>query len=294
VGIIVAAFAVPFIVEVKHWPWAVAFCLTGALGLVWLTFWLFLYDRPERHPRVSPAELAFIRSDPPDPPAHISWFSLLRHRQTWAYTSAMFLASPVWWFYVYWTPKYLANNHRLGTKQMFWPLLTIFVMADAGSIAGGWFSSWLIQRGASVNIARKTTFLICSLAAMPVACVARVHSLWTAVFLVGLAAAAHTAFAANLYTIVSDTVPRKAVSSVVGIGGAASGLGMLGLSTFIGSILDWTNAEYGVKDYLIPFVIAGSAYLVATAIIHLLLPRLEPMVADPVQRPVNGCTERRS
>ena len=120
VGIIVAAFAVPFIVNKMHWPWAVAFCLT-ALGLVWLTFWLFLYDRPEGHPRVSPAELAFIRGDPPDPPARIPWFSLLRHRQTWAYTLAMLLASPVWWFYVYWTPKYLANNHKLGTKEMFWP-----------------------------------------------------------------------------------------------------------------------------------------------------------------------------
>ena len=114
---------------------------------------------------------------------------------------------------------------------------------------------------------------------------ARVDSLWTAVFLVGLAAAAHTGFAANLYTIVSDTVPRKAVSSVVGIGGAASGLGMLVLSTSIGHILDWTNAEYGVKDYLIPFAIAGSAYLVATALIHLLLPRLEPMAVDEAQAP---------
>ena len=106
-------------------------------------------------------------------------------------------------------------------------------------------------------------------------------------FLIGLAAAAHTGFAANLYTIVSDTVPRKAVSSVVGIGGAASGLGMLVLSTSIGRILDWTNAEYGAKDYLIPFIVAGSAYLVATTIIHLLLPRLEPMAVDAAERPVS-------
>ncbi len=257
------------------------------LGFTWLMFWLFLYDRPERHPRVSAAELAFIRSDPPDPPARIAWISLLRHRQTWAYTGAMFLASPVWWFYVYWTPGFLANNHHITMEQMFWPLLTIFVMADAGSIVGGWFSSWLIQRGASVNVARKTTFLVCSFAAMPVASVARVESLWIAVFLIGLAAAAHTAFAANLYTIVSDTVPRKAVSSVVGIGGAASGLGMLVLSTSIGRILDWTNAEYGAKDYLIPFIVAGSAYLVATTIIHLLLPRLEPMAVNAAERPVS-------
>ena len=242
VGIIVAAFAVPFIVDRMQWPWAAAFCLTGGLGLVWLTFWLLLYDRPERHPRVSPAELAFIRSDPPDPPARISWFSLLA-------------ASPDVGLYV----GHVLGQSRLvvlrlldaeipgkqpptsARSEMFWPLLTIFVMADVGSIAGGWFSSWLIQRGVSVNVARKTTFLVCSFGAMPVACVARVGSLWIAVFLVGLAAAAHAGFAANLYTIVSDTVPRKAVSSVVGIGGAASGLGMLVLSTLIGGILDWTE-----------------------------------------------------
>ena len=135
-----------------QWGWPAAFYLTGALGFVWLVFWLAMYDRPERHPRVSPAELAHIRSDPPDPPANISWLSLLQYRQTWAYTVGMFLISPVWWFYLYWMPKFLKNNHGIDLEQVFWPLLVVYLMADVGSIAGGGLSSWLIRRGASVNV----------------------------------------------------------------------------------------------------------------------------------------------
>jgi ACS family hexuronate transporter-like MFS transporter len=177
-------------------------------------------------------------------------------------------------------PKFLKNNHGIDLGQVFWPLLIVYLLADIGSIGGGGLSSWLIKRGVSVNVARKTAFLVCALAAVPVVCVARVNNMWVAVLLVGLAAAAHAGFSANLYTIVSDTVPRKAVSSVVGIGGAAACAGMLVLSTLIGYVLDGTEAAYGEKDYLVPFVIAGSAYLVATAIIHLLLPRLEPMTLE--------------
>ncbi len=277
VGIIVANYAVPFVVVRLQWGWAAAFCLTGTLDLVWLAFWLTMYDRPERHPRVSPAELAVIQSDPPDPPGKISWFKLLRYRQTWAFTLGMFLTSPVWWFYLFWMPKFLKNNHGIDLAHVFWPLLVVYAMAGVGSVGGGGLSSWLIHRGATVNAARKMAFLACALAAVPVVMVARVSSVWTAVLLVGLAAAAHSGFAANLYTIVSDTVPRKAVASVVGIGGTAGCIGMLFLSTLIGWVLDWTKRVYGEKDYLIPFVIAGSAYLIATALIHLLLPRLEPM-----------------
>jgi MFS transporter, ACS family, hexuronate transporter len=284
VGIIIAAYTVPFIVYKMEWGWAAAFYLTGALGFVWLVFWLALYERPENHPRVSPAELDHIRSDPPDPPADVSWLGLLRCRQTWAYTLAMFLVSPIWWFYLYWLPKFLKNNHGIDLGQVFWPLLVVYLMADVGSIAGGGLSSWLIRRGATVNAARKTALVTCALCVVPVVCVARLTNMWTAILLVGVAAAAHQGFSANLYTIVSDTVPRKAVSSVVGIGGTAGCVGMLVLSTLIGWILDWTERVYGQKDYLIPFVIAGAAYLVATGVIQLLLPRLEPMTFDATAR----------
>ena len=156
-------------------------------------------------------------------------------------------------------------------------------MADVGSIGGGALSSWLIRRGTSVNAARKTAFLLCSLCAIPVVFVPRVSDVWTAALLIGLAAASHAGYSANLYTIVSDTVPRKAVGSVVGIGGTASCLGMIGFSTLIGCILDWTKSAYGEKDYLIPYLIAGSSYMTATIVIHLLVPRLEPMAFDTVE-----------
>ena len=151
------------------------------LGFVWLVFWLAMYDRPERHPRVSPAELAHIRSDPPDPPGSISWLSLLRYRQTWAYTLGMFLTGPIWWFYLYWMPKFLKNNHGIDLEQVFWPLLVVYLMADVGSIGGGGLSSWLIRRGATVNVARKTAFLRLRLCAVPVVFVARVTNMWMAV-----------------------------------------------------------------------------------------------------------------
>jgi MFS transporter, ACS family, hexuronate transporter len=280
VGILLAAFLVPLLVAKLNWGWPAVFYATGVLGFLWLLFWLVLYDSPEKHPRVSPAELAHIRSDPTDPPGKIPWLSLLQHRQTWAYTIAMFLVSPVWWFYLYWMPKFLKNNHGIDLDHVFWPLLTVYLMADVGSIGGGALSSWLIRRGYTVNAARKITFLACALCVVPVASVAWISSLWLAVTLVGLAAAAHAGFSANLYTIVSDTVPRKAVSSVVGIGGTASCVGMIAFSTLIGYVLDWTEKVYGRKEYMIPFVMAGSAYLIATALIHLLLPRLEPMKFD--------------
>ena len=283
VGVILAACLVPLIVEVLGWGWPAAFYVTGALGFLWLLFWWAMYDSPERHPRVSPAELDHIRSDPPDPPAHISWFRLLEYRQTWAYTAGMFLTGPVWWFYLYWTPKFLKNNHGIDLETLFWPLLLIYLMADVGSIGGGALSSWLIRRGTSVNAARKTAFLLCSLCAIPVVFVPRVSDVWTAALLIGLAAASHAGYSANLYTIVSDTVPRKAVGSVVGIGGTASCLGMIGFSTLIGCILDWTKSAYGEKDYLIPYLIAGSSYMTATIVIHLLVPRLEPMAFDTVE-----------
>jgi len=276
-GIIGAAYIVPFVVEEMRWSWAAAFYLTGALGFVWLAVWMVIYDDPGRHPRVSAAELAYIRSDPPDSSQNVSWIGLLRYRQTWAYALGTFLVAPVWWFYLYWMPKFLKNNHNIDLQEVFWPLLTVYLMADVGSIAGGGLSSWLIGRGASVNVARKAALLACATCVFPVVCVARLTNMWAAVLLVGLAAAAHQGFSANLFTIVSDTVPRKAVGSVIGIGGTAACLGMLVLSTAIGWILDWTEAVYGEKDYLIPFLIAGSAYVVASAIIHLLLPKLETM-----------------
>jgi MFS transporter, ACS family, hexuronate transporter len=280
VGILIASFLVPLIITKLQWGWPAAFYATGALGLVWLAFWYTMYDSPERHPRVSAAELAHIRSDPIDTPQKLPWLNLLRYRQTWAYTIGMFLTGPVWWFYLYWTPKFLKNNHGIDLDRVFWPLLVIYLIADIGSIGGGGLSSWLIRRGYTVNRARKTVFFTCAICVVPVASVAWATNMWVAVLLIGVAAASHAGFSANLYTIVSDTVPRKAVSSVVGIGGTASCAGMVAFSYLIGKILDFTERVYHRKEYVIPFVMAASAYLIAATVIHLLLPRLEPMKFD--------------
>jgi ACS family hexuronate transporter-like MFS transporter len=272
VGAIITPLMVPWIT--LHWGWPMAFYVTGALGFFWMIAWIFLYESPQRHPRVSAEELAYIRSDPPDPPARIPWLHLLRYRQTWAYTVGMFLVSPIWWFYLYWVPGFLYDNHGIDLKNIGPPLVTIYLLADVGSIGGGWLSSWLIKRGKSLNFARKTTLLVCALCVVPVFAASQVTDVWLAVLLIGLAAAAHQGFSANLYTLVSDTVPRKAVSSVVGIGGMAGAIGGMLIALLVGYILDWTH------NYLIPFCIAASAYLVALGIIHWMLPRLEAMQFD--------------
>jgi ACS family hexuronate transporter-like MFS transporter len=272
VGAIITPLMVPWIT--LHWGWPMAFYVTGALGFFWMIAWIFLYESPQRHPRVSAEELAYIRSDPPDPPARIPWLHLLRYRQTWAYTVGMFLVSPIWWFYLYWVPGFLYDNHGIDLKNIGPPLVTIYLLADVGSIGGGWLSSWLIKRGKSLNFARKTTLLVCALCVVPVFAASQVTDVWLAVLLIGLAAAAHQGFSANLYTLVSDTVPRKAVSSVVGIGGMAGAIGGMLIALLVGYILAWTH------NYLIPFCIAASAYLVALGIIHWMLPRLEAMQFD--------------
>jgi ACS family hexuronate transporter-like MFS transporter len=280
VGNVIAICAVPFIVGTMQLGWAAAFYMTGAMGFLFVALWSTLYRNPHVPAAPSAAEATCTCDGPPERPVEISWLGLLQRRQTWAYVAGTFLTSPVWWFYLYWLPKFLKNNFHVDLGGFFWPLFVVYLMADAGSIGGGGLSSWLIRRGVSVNAARKTAFLACALGAVPVVCVARVTNKWLAVCLVGLAAACHQGFSANLYAIVTDTVPSKVVSSVVGIGGTAGCIGMVAFSTLIGCLLDWTEHAYGTQDYLIPFMIAGSAYLAATAVIHLLLPRLEPMTCD--------------
>ncbi len=269
VGALVAPLLVPWLAVKYGWP--TAFLVTGAMGFVWVAGWWRLYHNPERHPRISPAELAYIRSDPPDPVARIPWLSLLRYRQTWAFIAGMFLCAPIWWFYLYWIPDFLNKKHGLNLLQLGPPLVVIYLMADVGSIGGGWLSSWLLKRGWSVNAARKTAMLVCALCVVPVFTASSVSNLWVATFLVGLAASAHQGFAANLYTLVSDTAPRKVVSSIVGIGGMAGAIAGMFSAMLIGRVLQWTG------QYRVLFIIAACAYLVNLLIIHLLNPRLEPM-----------------
>jgi len=268
VGAIVTPFVVAFITG--RWGWRWAFLITGASGFIWLVFWLLLYRRPEEHPRVSQAELAYIRSDPQPPMAKIAWARLIPHRQTWAFVVGKFMTDPIWWFYLFWIPDFLQRKHGLDLMKIRLPIVVIYVIADVGSVAGGWLSSWLIHRGRTVNVARKSALLVCALCVVPVVFAYNMQSLWGAVLLIGLAAAAHQGFSANLFTLTSDTFPAQAVGSVVGMGGMAGAIGGMLIATIVGHALQWTGS------YMIPFLMAGSAYVLAVAAIQLLVPRLDP------------------
>ena len=277
VGALAAPLLVPWLTLAFGWP--TAFLATGALGLAWLAAWWVYYESPEKHPRVSPRELAHIRSDPPDPVVRIPWVTLLRYRQTWAFVVGMFLVAPIWWFYLYWLADFLSKKYGLSLSKLPLPLVVVYLVADLGSIGGGWLSSWLLKRGWTVNAARKTALLLCGLCVVPVLAASSASSLWVAVLLIGLAAAAHQGFAANLYTLVSDTAPRQIVSSIVGIGGMAGAIGGMLFAKFAGYVLQWTGAYWPL------FLIASCAYLVSLLIIHMLNPHLEPMKFDTPQAP---------
>jgi ACS family hexuronate transporter-like MFS transporter len=276
VGAMITPFIVPWIVLHMGWRWA--FIITGALGFVWLIFWLAFFQKPEDHPRVSKGELAYIRSDPVEATTPIKWVSLIPHRQTWSYVAGKFLIDPIWWFYLFWVPDFLQRKHGVALQQLAVPILTIYILADIGSVAGGWLSSSLIKGGATVNAGRKVTMLICALCVTPIVFAARVENLWSAVLLIGLAAAAHQGFSANLFTLTSDMFPSRAVGSVVGIGGMGGAIGGMLIAKLVGHVLQWTGS------YMVPFLIAGSAYLVALGVIQILTPRLEPAVITEAAR----------
>jgi MFS transporter, ACS family, hexuronate transporter len=268
VGAIVGPLAVPFIAVKYGWQWA--FIITGTLGFIWLAFWLSIYRRPQEHPKLSRAELAHIQSDPAEPTTKIRWVRLFPHRQTWAFAVGKFMTDPIWWVYLFWLPKFLNTNYGLNITQIGLPLVVIYVSADIGSIGGGWLSSSLIKRGWTVNKSRKVAMLVCATSVVPIIFAAHASSMWAAVGFVSLAAAAHQGWSANIFTMASDMFPRRAVGSVVGIGGMAGSIGGMLIQTTVGLILYYSGS------YLPIFIIAGSTYLVALAIIHLLVPRLEP------------------
>ena len=272
VGAAVAALMVPWLAAA--YGWQSAFVFTGALGFVWLLFWLRLYAQPEEHHSVSPRELGYIQSDPPDRLPSYPWAKLLPHRETWTFFMGKFLTDGVWWFYLFWLPKYLQETFGLTLLQVTVPTVAVYLIADVGSVGGGWLSSSLIKRGWSINAARKITMLICAAAVVPIVGAPFTHSVWVAVSLVSLAAAAHQGWSANLFTTASDMFPRSAVGSVVGIGAAGGALGGVLVQKATGYVLTWTNS------YLPMFLFCGFAYLVALAVMQALSPRLTPAKLD--------------
>jgi len=273
-GAILTPLLVPWIALTWGWRWA--FVVTGSMGFLWLLLWLALYGEPEGHPRVTPAELAHIRSDPPEAAVQgAPWLRLLGFRQTWAFVVGKLMADPVWYFYLFWLPKFLDAKYNLKLTQLALPLIVVYAVADIGSVAGGWLSSFLIARGLSVNRARKTAMLAMALLIVPTAFAPRAGSMWTAVLIVAVAAAAHQAWSANVYTLASDMFPRAAVGSVVGIGASAGALAGVVFARVIGPILDANG-----KNYSPIFAVCGLAYFTAWCIIHLLAPRLAPAPVD--------------
>ena len=271
-GTNVGALATPLLVPmiVLAWGWYEAFIFTGIIGFIWLAFWLFIYKRPEEHRSLSAPELAYIQSDPVEPTKQIPWRRLLPHRQTWAFGLGKMLTDPIWWIYLFWLPDFLNKQHGLDLKNFGIPLAVIYVIADVGSVGGGYISSTLIKRGWTINRSRKTAMLICALAVVPIVFASVTSSLWLAVILIGIAAAAHQGWSANIFTLSSDMFPKQAVGSVVGIGGMMGAVGGMIVSPFVGWILDKTGS------YVIIFIMAASAYLIALLVIHLLAPKLEP------------------
>ena len=245
------------------------------LSLLWLVFWLLLYRKPEEHPRVNAGELAYIRSDPSPPVTKFPWKRLIGYRQTWAFAATKFITDPIWWFYLFWVPDFLERRHGLTLRQIGLPILVIYVLADLGSVAGGWLSSFFLRRGRTLNMARKAAMLTCAICIVPIVFVSQVNSLWAAVLLIGLATAGHQGFSTNLLTLPSDMFPAKIVASVAGIGGAAGAFGGMLIAQVVGHILEWTGS------YQIPFLIAGSTYLVALGVIQLFAPRLEAVGLAP-------------
>ena len=268
VGALVTPLVVPWIT--LHWGWKWAFIVTGLTGFLWVIWWLWSYRPPEQHPRLSAAELAYIRSDPVEKVTPIPWRRLIPHRQTWAFAIGKFMTDPIWWLYLFWIPDFLFRNYKVDLKSIGPPVVVIYLVADVGSIGGGWLSSSLIKRGWTVNRARKLAMLICALAVVPVVFASQASEKWVAVGLISIAAAAHQGWSANIFTMASDMFPRRAVGSVVGMGGMAGAVGGMLISIVVGEILQRTGS------YVPIFFLAGGTYLAALAIIHLLAPSLTP------------------
>jgi ACS family hexuronate transporter-like MFS transporter len=266
VGNIVVPLVVPFLVVL--FSWRGTFVVVGASGLIWLIFWLALYHRPEQDPRVSADELALILSDPAEKEESVPWSRVLPCKETWAFAIAKLLTDPIWWFYLFWIPGYLQSTFHLSITANRVPVMLAYTISIIGSVAGGWIASFLIKRGKSVNMAIKTTMLLCALAIVPIFMAPFIHHLWVVVALLGLATAGHQGWSANLLTLPSNMFPKSAVGSVTGIGGMLGACGGILLQPATGMIVGLTHS------YVPLFVLACVVYPAALLVIHALSPKL--------------------
>jgi ACS family hexuronate transporter-like MFS transporter len=281
IGAIAAPFAVGWIVHENGKNWQIPFLITGALSAIWVFLWLRTYKKPEVHPKVTKEELEYIQGDSEiENEEKLPWKSVLDKRQTWAFSLAK-VTDAVWWFYLFWGAKFLADTFDVNIKNIALPFFVIYILADGGSIFGGYLSGALMRKGWSINKARKITLLICAIIILPVSFVAITESKWVAILLIGLAAAGHQAWSANIFTLVSDVFPKKATASVVGIGGMVGAVAGILADVALGSVLD----QAGNTGYFWAFLIAGSCYLIILGFVHLLMPKMVPL--DENLKPLN-------
>ncbi len=273
VGAILAPFIVGAIVTVEGKNWQIPFLFTGVLSVIWVYLWIKFYQKPEEHPQLSKEELKYINSDSSEESVEaIPWLKLLPKRETWAFALTT-ITDGVWWFYLFWGAKFLAEQFGVDINNIGPPFLVIFIMADIGSLLGGYTSGALIKKGWSINKARKITMLICAIIILPVAFVPVITSKWLAVFLIGLAAAGHQSWSINGYTLVPDVFPKKAVASVIGIGKMVGVVVAVIADLALGAVLD----KAGNTGYFWAFIIAGLSYLTILGFVHLLMPKMTPM-----------------
>jgi ACS family hexuronate transporter-like MFS transporter len=287
VGAILAPLTVPWINV--HWGWQWAFILTGSLGFIWLIFWWILYEVPAKHKKLSNREFEFIHSDSLQTQGKettdfksISWISLMGYRQTWAVIFGKFLTDPIWWFYLFWLPDFLESEYHLKGISMGMPVAMVYTLSTLGSIGGGWLPLQLIQRNSSLFKARKVSMLIYAFCVLPIVFAQLLGSLnmWLAVIVIGFAAAAHQAWSANMYTVVSDRFPTKVVGSVIGIAGMFGAIGGIFLSLFVQKSLfvHYRALNQIETAYYIMFFISGTAYLLAWVLMQALLGTKEEVV----------------
>jgi len=271
IGALAAPLAVPYLAV--HYGWRSAFLITGLLGIVWMVLWAWFFRDPEEHPNLSEKERELIRAGngASRKQQQIPYSRLLTDRPAWAYLIGKFLTDPVWWLYLFWLPGFLSRSYGLDLSALGLPLFTIYTASMIGSIGGGWISSALLKRGWTVNRARKTAMLLCAIAVTSAIFIMKTGGdLWLSVALIGIAAAGHQGFSANIFNLPSDVYPQSAVGSVVGLGGMGGAIGGLLAAPAVGYWLDWSHGAYGPL-----FAVAGCLYLVALAIMHLLVPNLE-------------------
>jgi len=270
IGAIVTPIAAPLIMAA--WGWQAAFIVTGVIGLLWLIAWFAMYRSPRQDKGVNPAELAHIEQDPPDTEKKVGWFAVLGKKETWAYSLGKFLIDPVWWMLLFWLPDFFAKTYKLSVTSVDYitALAVVYIISDIGSVGGGWMSSRMMKMGWSLNKSRKVTMLILAICALPYLAITHINVLWGSIIIIGWLAAVHQAFSANLYTLPGDVFPRKAVGSVIGIGGMVGGIGGMIMAQGVGKAL---STELG---YPAIFAVCAFVYLAAIAAVHLLSPKMAP------------------